>query len=222
MPLNRPEIDVIDRHPWRIAVNAGLICVLLCTTVSCLSRKADPHCAVVDAPQLFALSNAWANVTEDGSVKWSRQVLGCKMGPYLVYVPISNNKAERPNIMVLRGTTEGVLYVMGTSYSIWEDNRPVVTVDDNDNDGSFDSLTYSIYYEGFADELQIVDQNLDGQPDYRARFRAGEDVAMWLWVEDGWYEKVKGGRLVLVNGVETPYERSNGHFVFSRKDGQRD
>jgi hypothetical protein len=142
------------------------------------------------------------------------------MGPYIVFVPISNDTEEQPNIMVLRGTNDAVLYIMGSSRCLWEDMRPIVCVEDQDNDGAVDQLYYSIYKDGFADELQVVDQDFDGQADSRFRIRTGEDVVIWLWVEDGWYEKVKGGRLVLVNGAETPYRLSNGKYVFGGEEEQ--
>jgi hypothetical protein len=158
--------------------------------------------------------------SEDDNVHWTGQVYGCEIGPYLVYVPVSTSDKSLPSILVLQNTGEAILNVLGEAHSLWEDKHPIVTVDDKDKDGAVDYLTYSIYLNGFDDELQVMDINYDGQPDIRIRRRAGRDKLVWLWVENGWYEKIADRRYVLVNGVETPYELSDGALVFSKTDKQ--
>ena len=204
----------------KAVANAALPFLVLCVAVACVPAEPEPRCDVLESPQLLSLSDAMAEATEDKTGKWSGQVYECEIGPYVIYVPVSRAEGDERNIVVLHGTDDPVLYVLGSRNTLWGEGRPIVSIDDQDDDGSFDFLTYFVRRKGSPDELEVMDRNLDGQPDARVEHRAGEGHLMWLWVENGWYEKVNGKRLVLVNEIETPYESSDGTFVFGEDNGQ--
>ena len=120
--------------------------------------------------------------------------------------------------MIIDNTGKPVFFVMGSHQTVWGDRSPVVSVEDRDDDGSFDFLNYYASVAGTTDSIEIMDRDLDGQPDIRVRYSSDGSHLTWLWVENGWYEIGQGQSVVLVDGVETPYEVSNGKFLFVERE----
>lgn len=156
-------------------------------------------------------------MAQDGSVSLEPdEVLGCALGDYLIYIPTSDSKRQQ-SLMVLTRDMEPqpIFFFAGRGHSIWEDGRPVVSLDDRDEDGKFDSLSYSIYYEGFRDMLEVIDSDLDGQADFK--FTTGPDKRYWKWYEARWHEvrifTAPEPQQILIDGKWIPYDVVDGKLV---------
>ena len=76
---------------------------------------------------------------------------------------------------------------------------PVVNVGDNDGDGHFDYISYSVVDKNGINYLEIFDYEMDGQPDMRINLR---DHIFELWYIDKWYvvNKENDKQYVVVDG----------------------
>ena len=98
--------------------------------------------------------------------------------------------------------------------SLFEDDRPLLHLDDKDNDGSYDWLNYDVYNTGSSDYISVLDGDLDGQADSRTEHIKGEKPRAWLWFEGAWrpikWLDAPNPNQILVDGVWRRYERVDG------------
>jgi hypothetical protein len=100
----------------------------------------------------------------------------------------------------------------GVSISHRASGQPILSVGDTNGDGALDVLTYSKVDKDGRSLLDVVDYEVDGQPDLRIHFAERYSE---VWHVDRWYrvENREGRRGIVLNGVFVELKRENNRFV---------
>jgi hypothetical protein len=100
----------------------------------------------------------------------------------------------------------------GLSISHRDSGQPILSVGDTNGDGALDALTYSTVDERGERLIDVVDYEVDGQPDLRINLAEGYSE---LWHVDRWYriENRNGVRGIVLNGAFVELKRENNRFV---------
>jgi hypothetical protein len=117
-------------------------------------------------------------------------------------VPFEVNVADGTS--TTRGSGIGVSHAMS--------GRSMMTMSDQDGDGQMDILTYSVIDAEGAASVQVIDYELDGQPDVRLHF---PDGSLEIWHLDRWHpaEERDGQRGITVDGQFLALARENNRWI---------
>ena len=192
---------------WSIVVK--LITIAASVALASCDQSAAPQCEIVDLSQTapdwqveYFEENGWGSLD---------RVQACRIGSYFVY---ASEGATTPHLFI-RSDEGPVAWIdRNVGISLFEDDRPLLHLDDKDNDGSYDWLNYDVYNTGSSDYISVLDGDLDGQADSRTEHIKGEKPRAWLWFEGAWrpikWLDAPNPNQILVDGVWRRYERVDG------------
>jgi len=150
---------------------------------------------------------------EEHSPGWLQLTTRCRVGQFNVYGP-----SEPTSSQAVVSRDSGTLVAVDGSGNmfVFQDNRVLLSLRDQDADGHFDSLDYDVYQNG--DRLNVKDNNLDGQADFRWLYRSGGQIEPSMWYENAWrsldlFNAPQPNRM-LIEGEWRPYRIENGQVLF--------
>ena len=110
-----------------VACSIGILCALACnrpTTIQCQELSLAEN-----AKEEFGV--------EEWPADWPDRSVSCSIGEYVVVTPIGESDVD--HVMLLRDG-KPLFYSEGGVESIFENGRPVLSVTDSDNNGTFDRV----------------------------------------------------------------------------------
>ncbi len=195
----------------------GLFCTLagvLLSVVACGGRS-DGTCAVID-PKQGVDSEILAYFAEHNP-DWLNQTRRCVVGDYVVYGP---SDPTNRNLVITNSAGSVVAIDRGAVY-VFENDRIVVSVLDQDSDGLFDHLDYDVFNEN--GHLLVEDRDLDGQADFKVLFRNGEESEPSMWYDGAWrridWGNAPNPNLMLIDETWRPYRIDDGEVTFLDETG---
>lgn len=120
---------------------------------------------------------------------WVKDALVCVLGKYRIAVPGNGSSST-----IFVWTDHGPLLMLdkksGLSYQGVGPDRVsseiFLNVQDRDDDGYFDQLSYSVLDSSGKAIFNVIDWDMDGQPDTRVPLN--DNGKSQIWVEGAWYD----------------------------------
>ncbi len=182
----------------------------LCFVTGCF-EVSEPHCVRTDLTQLAPPPFRGEDYP---GPEWFHDAMVCSIGNYQFATPADGSTDA---YMVLREDSGEVYRSDASSISIMENFDLILSIDDTDNDGVSDRMSYdNRRYDGDR-RLSVIDFNIDGQPDLRTLELPDGSKRHDVWAENTWHHVNFKGLTLVADPTRRARLADDGTFVIEEK-----
>lgn len=169
-------------------------------------------------------TQSWSQYDKEYAPAWLKTAKGLKLGSVIIFTPSTKSPAcvllqpqkprKFPQIMIEDENADG----KPNSFFVSDRLHRYLLIQDEDGDGSFDSVTFSTGTG--TNSVSISDHNMDGIPDIR--LGPGQSIAVTI---DGvWHDLIHTNKTqyVEINGILSPVKTVGGTWKVIEGKNQQD
>lgn len=157
--------------------------------------------------------NKFARLLEEDVIE---KATVCQVGDFTVISPLPLMSDHSVGILVADKDRPLLAYNKAT-LSIFTGDSTFVTLGDTDKDGKYNYIHYDVRDEESGTTTVVMDNNFDGQADYR-RLHGGKGENAWkIFLDGSWHEQVTrdGKAGVIIDGAFRRIRGERGMPVFA-------